>query len=269
LYISNIFFYTLKMQEIESEIATRKDYGRFWRHLRDGITPPLCLNCRIWVGDEGALCAPCFNELRFIERPFCEKLALPFDYEGESDMLSREALENPPTFTQARAVFLYNPTVQKLIHGLKYFDRLELAKPFATWLARAGRDILHDCDMLTPVPLHWTRLFTRRYNQAGELARAVGKLTQKPYQPLALKRVRRTISQVDYSRMERYANMEGAFIAPFPHLVEGKIIVIIDDVMTSGATLESCARALIRAGAKEVRVLVVARVLENRYNPTF
>ena len=173
-------------------------------------------------------------------------------------------MANPPVWTKARAVARYEDgPARQLVHRLKYGDRLELARNMGAWMARAGGDILPGAHALVPIPLHRRRLFSRRFNQAAALAAAVSRASGVPHDPLALARVKPTVPQVGLTRAQRADNVQGAFRTPDearPRIV-GRRIVLIDDVMTSGATANACARALLRAGAEQVDLLVFARVV--------
>jgi ComF family protein len=200
----------------------------------------------------------------FIERPFCERLGTPFAQDLGDGLLSPAAIAEPPVFERARAVALYEEgPVRKLVQQLKYADRLDLAPPMARWMARAGRELLSDADLLVPVPLYRWRLFTRRFNQAAVLARGVAELSGVAFDPMALVRVKATRPQVGLTRTQRAENVQGAFkVLPTDRIrVEGRKIVLVDDVLTSGATLNAAARVLIRAGAVRVDALVFARVM--------
>jgi len=231
----------------------------------DTVFPPACLNCRQSTGAAHSLCASCWAQVRFIERPFCERLGTPFAMDlGNDGLLSPEAVANPPVYNRARAVahFECGP-VRHLVHRLKYNDRMELAKPLGAWMARAGNDLLVEADLLVPVPLHRRRLAARRFNQAHALAQTISAQCGVPADPFVLARVKPTPSQVGLSRSQRALNLQGAFrvmdgMAP---RIEGRAVVLIDDVMTSGATANAASRALLRAGAKSVDVLVFARAL--------
>lgn len=227
----------------------------------DTLLPPLCLTCRAEVAAWGALCPSCFGALHFIEEPFCEKLCLPFDYEEEGETLSQTAKDSPPNFTAARAVLRFSPMARKLVHGVKYHDRLELIAMLSQWMMRAGGEMIAKAEMIVPVPLHWTRLFTRQFNQAAEFARYIAKAKGKTYAPKALKRVKRTPTQTGLSRIERQRNMQSAFALSKKAAIRGKVILLIDDVLTTGATLEACTQVLLEGGAKAVYVLTLARVM--------
>ena len=152
---------------------------------------------------------------------------------------------------------------RKLVHSFKYGDRLDLAPMMGQWMARAGRELLKDADALLPVPLHWRRLWARRFNQSAALAKAISGLAGVPVLHGALKRVRATPQQVGLSKTERADNVQGAFRVPTEEKaqVAGRRLILVDDVLTSGATVDTCARALLRAGAAHVDVLVFARVV--------
>jgi ComF family protein len=150
-----------------------------------------------------------------------------------------------------------------LVHRLKYSDRIELAKPLGAWMARAGNEILAEAEVLVPVPLHRRRLAVRRFNQAQVLAQAISAQCGVPADPFILARVKPTPSQVGLSRSQRALNLQGAFRVSDGKAgqIEGRAVVLIDDVMTSGATANAASRALLRSGAKRVDVLVFARAI--------
>ncbi|PWB82023.1 MAG: amidophosphoribosyltransferase [Methylocystaceae bacterium] len=232
--------------------------------LLDVVFPPVCLVCRKAVGDHGALCAACWSDIGFIERPFCERLGTPFDRDFGAGMISLEASADPPVFERARAVARYDSDkARSLAHRLKYYDRLELAEPLGRWMARAGADLLGEADLLVPVPLHRMRLFSRRFNQSAALAKVVSRESAVPVEAMALERVKPTPPQVGLTRNQRAVNMQGAFRIHEEKkiAVEGKNIVLVDDVLTSGATVNAAARVLLRARAARVDVLVFARVV--------
>jgi ComF family protein len=233
--------------------------------LLDLVYPPSCLACRRAVAQHGALCATCWREIAFIERPFCERLGTPFERDlAQPGLISPEAAANPPVFRSARAVARYDSDkARALTHRLKYHDRLELAGPMGRWMARAGADLLVDADLLVPVPLHRMRLAARRFNQSAELARAISRDCGAPVETQALLRVKATAPQVGLSRAQRAANLSGAFkIDPErAPLLEGRNIVLVDDVLTTGSTANAAARALLKGGAAQVDLLVFARAV--------
>ena len=233
------------------------------RATLDLALPPLCAACREPVKGEG-LCPACWSKLSFISRPYCERLGIPFVYDPGPGILSMEAIADPPAYNRARAAVRFDDISRALVHAFKYSDRLDLAPMMGRWIAQAGREILAEADALVPVPLHWRRLWARRFNQSAMLAATVSAASGVPVAAAALKRVKATVQQVGLTRAERAANVQGAFRVPEPGkpAVVGRRLVVVDDVLTSGATVEGCARALLRAGAANVDVLIFARVAD-------
>ena len=211
---------------------------------------------------QGMLCGACFGTMTFITAPLCHQCGLPFASDAQAGPRCGSCVANPPRFSRGRSAFVYDEGVRRLLLPFKHGDRPVLARTLAPHLARAGADLLADRPLLVPVPLHRLRLMRRRYNQAALLAQAVGRITGCPVIPDLLRRVRATPSLDDRSPEERRAILAGA-IAVRPRrrgAVVGRRVVLIDDVMTSGATADACAAALIDAGAAGVDVLVAARV---------
>jgi ComF family protein len=239
--------------------ATRAFFGA----ALDLALPRLCAACREPVAGQG-LCPACWSKLSFITRPYCERLGIPFVYDPGPGILSMEAIADPPAYRRARAAVRFDEVSRALVHALKYGDRLDLAPMMGRWMSRAGGELLAEADALVPVPLHWRRLWARRFNQSAMLAAAVAAASGVPIAADALKRVKATVQQVGLSRPQRAVNVQGAFRVP-PEgkaAVTGRRLVIVDDVLTSGATVDGCARALLRAGAANVDVLIFARVAD-------
>ncbi|MCG6121454.1 MAG: ComF family protein [Microvirga sp.] len=225
--------------------------------------PPSCIACGAATDRPHALCAACWSGVAFIERPFCERLGTPFALDIGGPLLSPSAIADPPVFARARAVAAYDGAARLLTHRLKYNDRAELAEAMGRMMTRAGSELLADADLLVPVPLHRWRLWRRRFNQAAALAAVVARISGTPCDMEALERVRRTRSQVGLTRSQRRDNLQGAFKVPQaarPRL-EGRRVVVIDDVLTTGSTANAVSRALLRGGAKSVDVLCFARVV--------
>jgi ComF family protein len=258
------------MSAMPSESEPKPTFGlrlaRIWtragRAALDTLYPPICLACRAATSEAGALCSSCWRAMRFIERPFCDRLGTPFEHDLGEGLLSPQAVTDPPVFQRARAVARFEDgPARRLVHRLKYSDRGELAAPMGAWMARAGADVLAEADAVTPVPLHARRLWTRRFNQAAALGREIARRAGKPFEPALLRRIKATRSQVGLSREQRVQNMQGAFRAAPAASVQGRRIALVDDVLTSGATANAAARALLRAGAAQVDLIVFARVV--------
>jgi ComF family protein len=231
--------------------------------LVDIVYPPVCLGCGAMTGRHGGVCAACWREVRFIERPYCEVLGLPFSYDPGPDMLSAQAIAHPPVFDRLRAATIFDGAARAMVHGLKYRDRSDLSPTMAAWMERAGHDCMVYCDAVVPVPLHRTRFALRKFNQAAELARHLASRAGKPYLPATLVRVKRTRRQVGLTARAREDNVRAAFAVPPGREAEvfGKRIVLVDDVYTTGATVSAAARALRKAGAAEISVLAFAMAL--------
>lgn len=228
------------------------------------LYPPACMACHGAASAPDALCPACWRQVRFIERPWCERLGTPFAQDLGPGLLSPEAIADPPVWARARAVASFEEgPARQLVYRLKYYDRMEIARPLGRWMARAGAELLEEADLLVPVPLHRWRLASRQFNQSMALAASVSELCGVPVEAQALARVKRSAPQVGLSRIQRAANMQGAFrVAPeHRHLVADRRIVLVDDVLTSGATSNAAARVLLRAGAAQVDLLVFARVI--------
>ena len=202
--------------------------------------------------------------MRFIERPYCERLGTPFAQDLGPGLLSPECIADPPVWNRARAVCAFDEgPARRMVYRFKYWDRMEVAKPLGLWMARAGADLLEEADLLIPVPLHRTRLALRRFNQAMALAQSVSGACGVPVDAGALERVKPTPPQVGLSRLQRAVNLQGAFkVADDARpRIAGARLVLVDDVLTTGATTNAAARALLRAGAASVDVLTFARVV--------
>jgi len=238
------------------------------RVVLDAALPPLCPACRRPVADDGGLCPGCWSQLSFITPPYCERLGIPFAYDPGPGVLSMQAIADPPAYQRARAAVRYDEIARTLVHALKYGDRLDLAPTLGRWMVQAGAPLLAEADALVPVPLHWRRLWWRRFNQSAALAEVIAARVNLPVAH-ALARVKATRQQVGLTASERALNVQGAFRVPEAARadVKGRRLVIVDDVLTSGATIDACSRVLLRAGAATVDVLVFARVVDGRGGP--
>ncbi len=188
---------------------------------------------------------------------------MPLPYDTGEPSLSAAAIADLPVYDRARAVARYSSTMQELIQSFKYGDRHEGLALFGRWMAAAGAELVADADLIVPVPLYRSRLWSRRFNQSAMLAKWVGRLANVPVDCFLLARVKRTPSQVGLTAAQRRRNVAGAFRVTCPRAhIQGKRIIVIDDVITTGATADACARTLKRAGASRVDVLALARAVE-------
>lgn len=233
------------------------------RTVADILFPPTCIGCKRHVSHPGSLCSQCWGEIRFIEQPYCPVLGTPFAHDFGSHFLCAEAIANPPPFKRLRSAVLHTGAAQRMAVSLKFYDRTDLAPWMAQWLARAGHELLIDCDVIVPVPLHRWRFWQRRYNQSAELARALAKSTGKPFCADALIRTRNTVQQTGLGSKQRQRNVNGAFkvLDKGDIHIRGRRILLIDDVYTTGATVRSATRTLLRHGAQSVDILTFSRVL--------
>ncbi|MDE2383105.1 MAG: ComF family protein [Alphaproteobacteria bacterium] len=233
-----------------------------WRGLVAALTPAHCLACAEPVEESACVCASCWQKLKFLDEPVCNVLGTPFAYDPGEGVLSPQALSHPPAWDRARAALVFDDVSKEFVHAFKYGDRAEAGLFMARLMARAGRRLVAEADVILPVPLHWTRLWKRRFNQAAFLAQHIAKAGGKAFEPQALKRLRATPQQVGLDAEARRKNMRKAFAVARPDAVAGKAVLLVDDVRTTGATITACADALKSAGAVRVDVLTFALVNE-------
>jgi ComF family protein len=233
----------------------------------NAVLPPRCLACGETVSDPGTLCAPCWSLLAFIAGPVCAACGIPFEFESAPGALCGACLARRPAWNTARAALIYDDASRGLILALKHGDRTDSAPALAGWMVGAGRTLLADADIVAPVPLHRWRLLSRRFNQSALLAHAIAARAGVSCVPDLLIRRRRTPSQGGLSAAGRARNVAGAFRVNSLRAdsLAGKRVVLVDDVLTTGATAESCAHTLLRGGAAAVDVLCLARVVRPSY----
>lgn len=238
-----------------------KNMAKAMFHL---VLPPRCLSCDNMVANQGGLCSLCWAELPLIDGPVCQRTGSPLAFDLGEAITSAEAIADPSLYRKMRVASRYDGTAQKLVLSLKFHDRLDLTKPLAGLMARAGSTLLEEADVLIPVPLHRSRFVRRRFNQAALLSREISNLSGVPCALQAIERIRPTRQQTSLQREERHRNVEGAFKVPAEQManVHGKRVVLIDDVVTTGATISACVRALLREKATHVDVLAFAKVVD-------
>ena len=245
--------------------------GGLLRAAVDVVMPPLALDGGRGAGpmQSPGLTAEAWAKIAFIEAPVCDGCGAPQAYDVGADARCAACLARKRAFDRARAAVTYDEHSRDLILKLKRADRTDLAGLFALWLGRAGRDLIEDADVVVPVPLHPIRLIGRRFNQAAEIARPLARRAGLPELPDVLIRRRDTKSQGGRSASGRRRNVVAAFAVPRRHWpkVEGRRILLVDDVLTTGATAVGCARVLRAAGASAVHVAAVARVQEREAQP--
>lgn len=229
------------------------------------IYPFSCVACDAPVEGAHGLCAACWSDTGFISGTICDACGAPLPGESDGSVVHcDDCLTTPRPWTQGRSVMTYQDVGRRLVLALKHGDRTDLVPTLAGWMAKAAREIVLDDALIVPVPLHWTRLLRRRFNQAGLLAQALGRSMDREVCVDALLRPKRTALLDGHGRDARFAVLGGAIVchAKRRHLVKGRSVLLVDDVMTSGATLAVATEALLAAGAANVSIVTLARVVK-------
>jgi ComF family protein len=227
------------------------------------IYPPQCLSCDALTESDFALCSDCWRETPFVGGLVCDACGTPLIGQNDGDAaFCDECLATSRPWSKGRTALLYQDTARRIVLALKHGDRTDLAGPAARWMAQAAKPLLRSYTLIAPVPLHWSRLLKRGYNQSALLANALAKNVERDVIPDLLLRTKRTKALEGHTHDQRFKALDGAISAnpKYADQIKGRSVLLIDDVMTSGATLSACTNALHSVGTKEICVLTLARV---------
>lgn len=230
-----------------------------YSHMIEALYPPRCIACPAETDQPDGLCPTCWSQAEFISGPTCPKCGIPT---MDAGLMCDECTRYPPGWDAGAAAMIYDGIGRRVVLSFKHGNRLDMAKALSRWMLRAGGPLVAAADVITPVPLHWTRTLRRGYNQSAELARALGVLADRPVAPTLLTRTRRTPPLKGMTRAIRRDTLRDGISCKTD--LTGQTVLLIDDVMTTGATLTACSEALRDAGAERINVLTVTRVLYDR-----
>ena len=253
---------TQQLRDGDRAVVTGAYLRLFSKKVIEALLPNQCVSCHQLTLEGGRICASCWRALEFIEKPLCDRTGIPFAFDPGDGVVSMRALARPPIWHRARAGVVFDDVSRKLIHALKYYDRFEVGDMMAQTMVRAGSQLLNEADFIVPVPLHRVRLWQRRFNQAAHLAKLISEKSGKPTYNNLLLRKRATRQQVGLQSKDRRDNVKGAFMVDetVGITLNGAKVVLIDDVITTGATASACVQALLDAGCAQVDVLAFALV---------
>ncbi|MBN8827685.1 MAG: ComF family protein [Sphingobacteriia bacterium] len=237
-----------------------KFYFKIFSKAIDIIFPPKCLFCQKIILDHLTICSDCFKEIEFVGKNKCKRCAVPLKYDYGEEIECARCIESSPVYNKLHAIFYYGDYLKEAVHKFKYTDKTSYSKFFSTYMVRSISNEFKNFDYLTYVPLHYLKIIKRKYNQSNLLARNVSRLINMPVIH-ALKRVKNTVPQNNLKYTERQINVKDVFVfnKKISNKIKGKNILLIDDVVTTGSTVNECAKILIEAGANSVSVLCIAR----------
>ncbi|WP_265035806.1 ComF family protein [Wolbachia endosymbiont (group A) of Anomoia purmunda] len=224
------------------------------------IFPSVCVSCECIIDENLNLCSECNKKINFLTKHYCNVCGVVI---SDNIYTCGKCIINPPPFKVLRSVFAYDQHSKNMIINFKFFDNLNYVKIYAKWIYQANQDTFQNAEIIIPIPLHKMRLFKRKYNQAALLAKELSKLSNLSYTPFAIKRLRHTVPQAGLSLKQREKNLKKAFKTSNKKIIENKIVILVDDVVTTGATVRSCSQEILNSGAKEVRVLSLARTVND------
>ena len=235
---------------------------KIFSQILNYIYPPRCISCSELMQETGRFCGACWAQLNFITKPYCRICCFEFSFDpGEGNDICLKCSTTPPSYNLARSTLRFDENSKKLIHALKYYDSYFIASNFSKIIVNMHKDIMLNVDFVIPVPMHkWKRLF-RLYNQSQVLASALAKEANVKMLPDVLMKIKHTKSQTGLSKKQRQENLKGSIAVVKKDVIKGKKVILVDDVMTTGSTVDLCAATLKKAGAKEVVVVCVARTL--------
>lgn len=227
--------------------------------LIDLIYPPTCISCKKPTHDHGTLCTDCWNEIDFISSPNCTICSTPMPHSSASPLICGTCLNSPPNYHRARSLFSYDENSKRIITRLKYYDKTHIAKHVSQWLYNRQQDFICESELIIPVPLHKKRLNSRKFNQSTLIAKHLSKKTNIPFIADALIRTKNSTPQTNLTFKQRTKNLNNCFIQNPKRNIQNKRVLLVDDVITTGTTVYQCTKTLLKAGAKEVNVLTVAK----------
>ncbi len=233
----------------------------YFNNFLNIIFPARCIACGDMVVDTGKICAACWQKIDFVSQQCCEKCGIPFEYDVGVGIICLGCERKQTTYDRATFLFKYNDVSKKIIHKLKYYDHTYLAKYLANAALRIIKRDFSNCEVVVPVPLHRRRLMSRLYNQSALISKELAKLIQVDFGSNVLLKVRHTIPQTSLTKLQRETNVKNSFVVNLSqkHLILNKNVLLVDDVMTTGSTVNECSKILKAAGCKKVLVFTLAR----------